>query len=445
VLSGPAAMAARAAYILRDNSSGSVTKAAPELYPHQWSWDSAFNAIGLAAVDVPRATAELDALFSAQWANGMVPHIVFDPAATLRYFPGPDWWDSQRSPDAPRHLATTGLCQPPVHAIAAARILEVAGRNEADAAHAEAWIRAIYPKLVAWHRFIAKDRIHPGTGLATIYHGWESGLDNSPRWDPAYACVAVDPNLPPYQRHDLAHVASPAERPTAEEYDRYLTLVEEMKAVDYDPDRMREVCSFQVGDVLFTALFADANGVLAGLAERVGAAEGPDLVALAESAREAVLAQIDPTTGLAGDVDLRTGEPIRTETIAGFAPLLAGSPPPQIKDRLVDLLAGPRWMGYPGLRWPLPPSTSPCSDAFRARSYWRGPVWPVMDWLLDRSLTAVGALSLAASIRSASLEQLTDATFAEYYEPLTGEPLGSHRQSWTAAVALDWLVGRDAF
>ena len=30
--------------------------------------------------------------------------------------------------------------------------------------------------------------------------------------------------------------------------------------------------------------------------------------------------------------------------------------------------------------------------------------------------------------------------FAEYFEPYTADPLGSLRQSWTAAVALDWLA-----
>ena len=35
--------------------------------------------------------------------------------------------------------------------------------------------------------------------------------------------------------------------------------------------------------------------------------------------------------------------------------------------------------------------------------------------------------------------QASDGTFAEYYEPFTGEPLGSMQQSWTAASVLDWL------
>ena len=40
----------------------------------------------------------------------------------------------------------------------------------------------------------------------------------------------------------------------------------------------------------------------------------------------------------------------------------------------------------------------------------------------------------------ALLEQLGDKTYAEYYQPMTGAPLGSLNQSWTAAAALDWLL-----
>ena len=50
------------------------------LYPHQWSWDSAFIAVGLAHVRPDRAWRELRTLFAAQWADGRVPHIVFNPA-----------------------------------------------------------------------------------------------------------------------------------------------------------------------------------------------------------------------------------------------------------------------------------------------------------------------------------------------------------------------------
>ena len=78
----------RATAVLHGNDAGSWTKAAPRLYPHQWSWDSAFIAIGWAHLDVRRAIAELEELFAAQWHSGMVPHIVFRAGPGELTFPG---------------------------------------------------------------------------------------------------------------------------------------------------------------------------------------------------------------------------------------------------------------------------------------------------------------------------------------------------------------------
>src|SRR5215470_6121017 len=257
MMTGTLALAARAAYILRDNSTGLITKAAPTLYPHQWSWDAAFNAIGLAAVDLPRARLELDSLFAGQWRNGMVPHIVFDPAAD-GYWPGPAQWECARfNEDASMLPATSGICDPPVHAIAVDRILQAAaatGGHELELTRG--WATHLYPKLLAWHRFLARDRVDKSTGLITLFHGWESGTDNSPRWDIPYANVEVGPGLPAYVRRDKAHVSDAAQRPTDCEYDRYVWLVEEAKRAGYDSSLLRDSGSFQVGDVLFTAIFA---------------------------------------------------------------------------------------------------------------------------------------------------------------------------------------------
>ena len=45
--------------VLDLNWSGSYTKPGPRLYPHQWSWDSAFVAIGYACYQKERAITEL--------------------------------------------------------------------------------------------------------------------------------------------------------------------------------------------------------------------------------------------------------------------------------------------------------------------------------------------------------------------------------------------------
>jgi hypothetical protein len=45
------------------------------------------------------------------------------------------------------------------------------------------------------------------------------------------------------------------------------------------------------------------------------------------------------------------------------------------------------------------------------------------------------------TLRRVSLEQLVSGGFGEYFDPYTGEPLGSTRQSWTAA-PLPWIGWR---
>ena len=138
----------RAAAVLHANDAGSWTKASPHLYPHQWSWDSAFNAIGWAHLDVRRAMAELEELFAAQWSTGMVPHIVFRAGpGTSRDFPGPEWWACTIAPAAPAlPVQTTGICQPPVHALALQRIWQLT--PEAQRPEIRARMQALYPQLV---------------------------------------------------------------------------------------------------------------------------------------------------------------------------------------------------------------------------------------------------------------------------------------------------------
>ena len=135
-------IAQQATAVLSDNDLGTMVVAAPRLYPHQWSWDAAFVAIGLARISVPRAITELRTLLRAQWATGMIPHIVF--ADVPEYFPGPEVWGTDAVAAKPRGVRTSGICQPPIHAIAAARILDVgrrAGGSDEAAAVFEDWTR----------------------------------------------------------------------------------------------------------------------------------------------------------------------------------------------------------------------------------------------------------------------------------------------------------------
>jgi glucosylglycerate hydrolase len=439
---GDEALAARAAYILRANDLGTMTAAAPRLYPHMWSWDAAFIAIGIARLSVERAVLELDTLLAAQWRTGMIPHIVFAPGPA-DYFPGPDRWGCAcLAPAAPHRPATSGICQPPVHAIAVTRILEVArrqGRHERRVA--EDFLTRAWGPLMRWHRWLAERRDPEQVGRVTIHHGWESGMDNSPRWDGPYGRVRVGSGLPPYERSDTRVAPDVSHRPSDREYDRYLWIVEEMRRARYDDATVRETVSFAVEDVFTSAILGLACDALADLGEGTAGrdADVRELRGWAERFRAGVAGSVDPGTGLARDRDVRTGEWLATPTIAGFAPLLCGGLDRAAERRMTELLESPQWCGHPGLVAAVPPSTAVGSPDFRQREYWRGPQWPVMVWLLGWAFGHRGWPDRAALMREEGLVLIGDGTFAEYYDPLTGDPLGSLNQSWTAASAVDWL------
>jgi neutral trehalase len=218
-----------------------------------------------------------------------------------------------------------------------------------------------------------------------------------------------------------------------------------IKRTGCDDDAIYTTSPFLVKDVLFSAILVRANEALLEIAEIVEAPDGDrdTIRAWIQRGHEGLDERWDPELGLCLDYDLRAGCSLVTRTIAGLSPLFSGSGPAARRRSLLQALDSPFFAGHPDLRWPLPPSTSPGEPRFHPRSYWRGPVWPVLNWLLWWSLERSGEAERAGMLRQASLEQLADGRFGEYYEPFTGEPLGSDDQSWTAAVALDWLADQE--
>jgi hypothetical protein len=431
----------RAIAVLDANRLDGWTKAAPQLYPHQWSWDSAFVAIGLVHIDPERAMAEMRSLFRAQWRNGMIPHIVFNPAIGAgEYFPGPERWACDEvAPDAPAGVRTSGICQPPVHAIAVQRAVAAAGP-----ARGRLYAREAFGPLFEWHRYLLSVRDPEGSGMVTIVHPWESGMDNSPRWDAAMAAIEVDPaRLAPYERADLKHVTDASQRPSKADYDRYLWIVDRLIDAGYRVDAAYRELPFRMKDVFFSAVLVAANEALLRLAAQAKATiEQVEIVeSWIERGRRGLAAQWDEQGAMCRDRDLVANRDVTVRTLASFAPFIAGYLTPARREALLSVWRSEAMVGDPRLRWPLPPSTSPAEPQFAPRAYWRGPVWPVMSWLFGTALRRSGAPDDADALVRASLAQIREIGFAAYVEPFTGEPLGSLDQSWTAAVTLDWLAG----
>lgn len=429
--------------VLDTNRLSGWTKAAPKLYPHQWSWDSAFIAIGLVHVDPERAMEEMRSLFRAQWQNGMIPHIVFNPeVAEGEYFPGPERWACDSSaPEAPHEVRTSGIAQPPVHAIAVQRA--VAAADPMQRTH---FARESFGALFEWHRYLHSVRDPEGSGLVTIVHPWESGMDNSPRWTAALKAIEVDTaRLTPYERADLKYVDDASQRPSKDDYDRYLWIVDRLIEANYRIDEAYESLPFRMKDVFFSAILVAANEALLRLAPVAEASfEQIEIIeSWIDRGRAGLTSQWNDDMALCCDRDLVAQRDITIRTIASFAPLVAGDLTAGRRGALLDQWTSRDMLGHPDLRWKVPPSTSPSEPEFSPQAYWRGPVWPVMNWLFWWALRRSGAPEAAASLARESIAQIESIGFAEYVEPFTGEPLGSLDQSWTAAVYLDWIADED--
>src|SRR5947209_6246908 len=249
--------------VLRANDLGHSTKPAPNLYPHQWFWDSCFMAIGISHYDTARAAEEIRSLLKGQWRNGLIPQIIFNPEGT-GYFPGPDTWQCERSPDAPGDVQTSGITQPPILATAARAVWE----NASDKSLAVAFLREIYPALLRFHEFLYRERDPDGSGLVVVVHPWESGLDNSPPYLDAGKRVHMS-YKPQYTRLDTQHVSA-ANRPTNKDYDLFVYLLEQMRAVSWDQRKYLETAPMQVEDVIFNSVLCRANLDLGAIAEVIG-------------------------------------------------------------------------------------------------------------------------------------------------------------------------------
>ena len=438
-----ARIAAGARAVLDANWLGASTLPSRLLYPHQWSWDSAFIALGRSWYDEARAHQELRSLFGAQWGNGKVPHIVFNPTvAEDAYFPGPTFWESsKRSADAPRVVETSGITQPPIHARAA---LEM-HRHARDVEASVAFLRWLYPRLVAEHDYLARHRDPAGIGLAVIVHPWESGLDNSPVWDRDLTEMVIpDGAIPPYVRHDLAH-GDPKDRPTDEAYDRFVFLAARYRDSGYDDGALFDNIPFVVAGPLFNAIYLWSEHALADIATVIGSDARRHREA-ADRIHRALLDRLwDPETKRFCALDVPRMERGDEDTIVSFAPLLDPDLPREQVEAIVAALHSASFQPDRKISY-IVPSYDLLGAAFDERRYWRGPVWINTNWLLLSALRQHGYHSEAEAIALSSVRLVEKSGFHEYFDPFDGTGFGTDGFGWTAALTLDIVerhTGRD--
>ena len=406
------------------------------LYPFQWNWDSGFVSLGHSHFSLDRSISELESLFSGQWENGMVPHIIFHSENETSYFPNFDFWNSNVNQGAPLFPKSSGITQPAVHGF----ILEALLDRFPDNDKLKAFAKTLFPKIVKYHRYLYNYRDPHKEGLMFIYHPWESGRDNSPLWDESLNRITIkDGDIPAYQRRDTA-IADADERPTSDQYDRYVYLLELGKKHHYDKNEIAEESPFLIQDTMMNAILIKSNESLINIAKRFG-------FDYSELSEWQVQSKISFSEKLWNNelkfyacFDLRGGKHIMHKEIGGLVPLYAGIPSVERAKLLAAYLENLHLRNYY-----LCPSFDVDSSYFDSKRYWRGPVWPQMNWMIHHGLRDYGYMHLSEIVRNDLLELVEKLGFYEYFESQKSivsslkKGYGGGNFSWTASSVIDLI------
>ncbi|HEY5267831.1 MAG TPA: trehalase family glycosidase, partial [Candidatus Saccharimonadales bacterium] len=396
-------------------------------------------AIGRSHYDIARAKLELSRLFSSQWQNGMIPHIIF--SGGLHY-----WWDRQLwrswiNPLSVNGVASSGLTQPPMVAEAVTRI-----GNKLSLTEKLIWYRSAYPHLLAYHLWLYRERDPKVEGLVVQLHPWETGLDNSPPimgelnaeiqpWWLRFLERTHFDRIGDYFRVDYKYVTQ-GERSSNIEALVLYNLLRKVRRDKYDSATILKNPSFAVQDITYNSILIRANTLLREIADTIGEKLPQELLQHTAKATSALESLWDGDSGEYYTRQYLSGKLILEPSIGTFLPLYSGSISQERATQLVRLMEDDFWFG---LKYPIPsaPANSPWFDS---RHYWQGPTWVNTNWLIIDGLKRYGFHDQANTLKIKTLEMVRKSGFYEYFDPYSGEGRGTNNFSWTAALTIDLLA-----
>ena len=241
-------------------------------------------------------------------------------------------------------------------------------------------------------------------GLLFIVHPWESGADDSPRWDSWSEGDGYD--------HDVSR--------------------------ELDQRLIRATCFDNVGASMSSKLFMSApaafNAFAAHAAEETYHLTGNSR--WRERATE--LAEViddqlwDEAQGLWIDqAVVGGGESVAVPTLDGLLGALATADEAKAHRAMGQIFDDSRFGGPYGLAYV--PKSHPAYDP---NAYWRGPAWPQLNYMMSVAAKRWGREDVYAAIAATTMRGVLSSGFSEYWNPDTGAPLGARPQGWAALAAV---------
>jgi hypothetical protein len=362
-----------------------------------------------------RALNEIESVLRAQWSNGMLPQIRFVPGQE-GYSPGPEEWAVPQKVSGNSFFQTSGITQPPNTAMALWQVFKNSGHRP-EMVH---FVEKFYRPLRLYHDFLLTKRDPLGEGLASVFHPWATGSDNTPCYDKAIEAARKELAEKGFEqrikkRKDMLYVAA-GQRPKNKDYEAYGRLLGFFVSKNYDQEALYRECPFLVQDVLFNCILKESLTAMSKLAEALALhfhnidpktatyylEEVERNSRLALKVRNGVRKKLfDKGTGLFYSFDVRNSELIKVPTVHSLAGLFGKvASREQAEDLIGHLKSGEEFSPKEGFMVPSVPLNSP---EFNSIGYARGPIWPVRNWIVAKGLQHYDR-ALAEKVRQHTLE-----------------------------------------
>jgi len=326
-------------------------------YYNQFLWDSAFQTISLLWLNNNKlAESELKNFILNQWQNGMIPYELF-----IFKTNGREWMEGD--------FLTTAATQPPVLSISIMEIFKKYGNKS--------FLSFFYEPLLKYEQWLWKYRDIAKRGLSYCYHIWETGCDNSPKYDSITRNRLLDPPVEGVDFNVLIYLLRK-------------TLIEMADILGIDPPSY--------------------------LVERV---------TMTKSAINNIM--LDQSNSFYYDLYAGEDTKIRVKAFSGILPLITDIPEESIRKKLTESYL----LSEKEFNSPCPiPSVSMSEPCFDSSDFWRGSNWPNITWLIIYGVKKYDPKAASIILEKYLNTSAKNSMCYEYCDSITGKGAGLPFQGW---------------
>ncbi len=364
----------------------------PDYNHRQWYWDSCFHAIILAKKNPKLAKSEIKLLFKNQSKSGFIPHMnYFDKKGQKVPSKFKDYLKTFWS-----HKTHSDITQPPLLAMTVTRIYE--------ATKDKRFLNELMPRMISHYNWFHNFRSDKN-GLISIIHPWESGWDNSQRWDELLGIKKGE-----YEEINKGK----------------MFLFKEYQKMKWDNEKILKSNLFAVQSIDFNCLYSHNLRVLSRLCKIKKDFDNMEVFLKrameVEFAIERVMKQDDYYVDYLKSKENKS----KIRSAAMFFVLLADidfDADSLIKNHLLNDKEF-------ATRYPVP-TVSIDTPLINPDEYWRGNTWININWFIVQGLIRRGFKTIARKLINRTLSLVRKSGFREYYNPFNGKGLGAINFGWS--------------